>query len=56
MLLLLGQILLLAAVLVVPLWAFALFVGEGRVYPGWLVSGILFLGIAAWLPLFYGWW
>ena len=56
MLLLLGQILLIAAVLFFPLWIFLTLVIEK--YAHWVSAlySVLLLGGAVWLPFFYGWW
>jgi len=56
MLLLLGQILLIAAVLFLPFWTLLTLVVEK--YAHWVSAffSTLLLGGAVWLPFFYGWW
>ena len=56
MLLLLGQILLIAAVLFFPFWILLTLVVRKYVYGVSAFFSVLLLGVAVWLPLFYGWW
>ena len=56
MLLLLGQILLIAAVLFLPFWTLLTLVIEKYAHGVTAFFSVLLLGGAIWLPFFYGWW
>jgi len=56
MLLLHGQMLLIAAVLFFPFWTLFIFVVEKYAHGVSVFFSVLLLWVAAWLPFFYGWW